>query len=67
MQGWEKVYETHNLYQAEIIKSILNAEDIEAVIVNKQDSLYLVGEVEVFVLSDNVVKANTIISTNENK
>lgn len=67
MQGWKKVYETHNLYQAEIIKSILNAEDIEAVIVNKQDSSYLVGEVEVFVLSENVVKANTIISTNENK
>ena len=67
MQDWVKVYESGNHYQAEIIKSLLEAEEMEAVIINKQDSSYFFGEVEVYVQNNNVIKAKMIIDANESR
>jgi len=38
--NWIKVYETEDQFQAEILKQGLMAIDIDAVVLNKQDSSY---------------------------
>lgn len=48
---------------AEMVQGVLADNDIEAVILNQQDSSYLIGEIEVFVHKDNQEKAVSIIKT----
>jgi Putative prokaryotic signal transducing protein len=50
MQDWFKLYNTKNYLEANIIKGKLEENNIQAVILNRQDSSYLViGEVEIYV------------------
>ena len=60
-KDWRVVYTTNKLYQAEMVKDILSENDIEAILLNKQDSLYLIGDIEVYVKPDDVIKAKFII------
>jgi hypothetical protein len=60
-EHWEKIYGTNAEYQAQILKAVLEEEDIISIIVNKQDSSYLsFGEVEVYVKAEDVLKAKQI-------
>ncbi|MCK9611983.1 MAG: DUF2007 domain-containing protein [Bacteroidales bacterium] len=58
---WVNIYESNKSYEVEIIKGMLLENEIEALIVNKQDSIYLFGEFELYVLQDNVIKAKSLI------
>ena len=49
MENWTCVYTTNQIDKAETVKQFLAEEDIEAVVVNKKDSMYLFGEVELLV------------------
>jgi hypothetical protein len=50
MNNWAKIFTTRNSAEANIIKGMLEENDIEAVIMNKQDSSYLnFGNIEVYV------------------
>ncbi len=40
MDHWISVYETDQLYRAELTKDILNNEEVDAVILNRKDSSY---------------------------
>jgi len=62
---WQKVFSTPKGYLAEIIKGVLIENGIESIIINKQDSAYLLGEVEVYTRKDNLLKAINIIKNNE--
>ena len=60
--NWEVLYGTRHPYKAEILKGVLGENEIQSVIVNKQDSAYLViGEIEVYVQRDDMVKAIQIL------
>ncbi len=60
--NWEVLYGTRHPYKAEILKGVLEENEIQSVIVNKQDSAYLViGEIEVYVQRDDMVKAVQIL------
>jgi hypothetical protein len=49
-QKWHLLYSTRNLPEANIIKGMLEQNNVPAVIVNKQDSSYLnFGEIELYV------------------
>ncbi len=61
MTNWQVVFKTEKMVRAEIVKSILNEYDIEAVIMNKRDSSYHFGEYEVLVNQDKIFKAIKII------
>lgn len=63
--NWVKVYSTNFDYRAEIMKALLEEENIQAFIINKQDSSYHFGEIELYVHGDNVIKANRIITNEE--
>jgi len=59
---WEKVYSALSLQQVEIMRIMLGQNDIPAVVVNKQDSMYvMIGEVELHVQQDNVMRAINLI------
>jgi hypothetical protein len=49
METWKCVYTTEQVYRAEAVKDLLAEENIEAVVMNKKDSAYLLGEVELYV------------------
>ncbi|MDR1673057.1 MAG: DUF2007 domain-containing protein [Bacteroidales bacterium] len=50
MNEWKCIYTANQRYKAEIIKGILANENIEAVIMDRQDSSYTVfGDIQVYV------------------
>lgn len=59
--NWVIVHTVTQEYEAEIIKSILNENSIECVIVNKKDSAYLFGEIEIYVDVENAFIAKQFI------
>lgn len=62
MVNWECVYTADQPYRAEIIRMVLADNNIEAVVVNKKDSSYMLfGEAEVHVRSEDVILARIIL------
>ena len=63
-EPWEIVFRSRHLYQCEILKSVLADHDIPSVIINKQDSAYvMIGEIELYVKRPDVLRARQIVST----
>lgn len=58
---WQKVYDTNLKYRAEIVKAVLADHEIPAVLVDKQDTAYHFGHIEVYVAPDDVLNAVKII------
>ncbi len=50
------------MYKAELLKGLLTENEINAVIINKKDSAYLFGEVELYVTTNDAVKAKHLIT-----
>lgn len=61
---WVCIYSSSKSQNAEMIKALLTHNEINSVVVNKQDSSYMFGEFEVFVSREDVVKAKFVISNN---
>ena len=55
------VYTTNNAVEAEMVHQQLSNHAITSFIVNKQDSSYLFGEIEVHVDRDDFIRAKKII------
>jgi hypothetical protein len=58
---WQTVYSTTDAYKAEIIKQVLENEGLSAVVINKMDSSYHIGEIYVNVESEFYEKAIEIV------
>lgn len=62
MENWTKVYETGDLQYAELLKSVLLNEEIEAVTMNKKDSSNIIfGTIWLYVPNDLADRAREII------
>ncbi len=48
-EGWKEVYMTAHGYKAEMAREILENGGIKAVVMNRQDSAYKIGEYSVYV------------------
>ncbi len=63
--NWVVVFRTSEVHQAMIAKALLHQEDIDAVVLNKQDSMYPNFNesvpVQLLVKGEDVMKANRII------
>ena len=57
MSKWQVVFTTRLLYKAEIVRGILEENNLKPVIMEKQDSMYKIGYFEVFVTQEQVLKA----------
>lgn len=67
MKGWQKVFSTDHSYHAEIVKAVLEDNNINPVIINKRDSsLNNFGQYEVHVASEDVLSALQIIKNDIN-
>jgi hypothetical protein len=60
------IYSSGQPIQAELIKQMLASHNIAAFLVNKQDSAYKFGEIEVYVGRDDVIRAKMLIREFEN-
>ena len=61
MEDWRQIFSTGQLYMAEMIKSILEDNNLNVVLLNKQDSFYLFGDIELYVKPDDVIRAKFLI------
>ncbi len=55
------IYSAGSPYLAELIRQMLADHDIQSFIINKQDSVYKFGDIELFVDRDEVIKAKMLI------
>ena len=63
MKGkWNKIYASTLLYKVKIVQAILEEQDIEAVVINKQDYAYGFGEIELWTKQENTVLAIKIVN-----
>jgi Flp pilus assembly CpaF family ATPase len=65
--NWVKIFESPDQVKVGILKQLMEDYDIEAVMVNKKDSMYNFGEVELYVNATKAVRAHHLISSNEFK
>jgi len=61
MDNWIKIETFDRLHQAELRKQILESCEIPAVIINERDSLFLVGDIELYVRETDEKKAKAMI------
>ena len=60
-KNWNKIYTTQNFFTAEMIRQMLIDNNIPAVIMNKQDSSYRFGLIDVFIHQDHELAAKALI------
>jgi hypothetical protein len=62
MKNWQKVYENSSSVRAEIVKGVLEDNGIQAVILNKKESVYQIfGKYEVMVPVNLALRAVNIV------
>lgn len=59
---WIEVYSTNDIFKAEVIKNMLISNNIEAIIMNQQDSSYHFGTAKIYTKKENISNAKEIIS-----
>ena len=64
MDGWVKIYSSDSPLQIEIAKSVLHENNIDAMEVSKRDSVYIFGEIELYVKDDNAIISKIILTQN---
>ncbi|MRG46595.1 hypothetical protein GFS24_15840 [Chitinophaga sp. SYP-B3965] len=67
-KDWVKVFSSNISFESEIVKGMLLENEIEAVVVNRQDSSFvqmLPGMDEVYVHNSNEAKAKELIATSQ--
>ncbi len=66
-KDWTVVYSTHFQHQAELIKGLLEENEIKAIILSQRDSAYgSFGTIEVYVHRDFLIRAKRLIDQNGN-
>ena len=55
------IHSVNMIYLAELIKQMLANHEIPCFIVNKQDSFYKVGDIEIYTTRDHVIRAKKLI------
>lgn len=61
MEDWIKIQSFDRVHQAEWRKELLNEYDIQAVVVNERDSMFLMGEIELYVKKEDEKRALALI------
>ena len=60
--NWVCIYSSKFIYKVDIVQAVLADKYINSVVINKQDSSYLFGEIELHVHPDDVILAKQIIN-----
>ncbi len=62
MEDWTLVFSSSKLHEVNYVKELLEENGIVSVIVNKQDSIYLFGEIELYVQVEYAFNASQLIN-----
>lgn len=62
--SWVNILSSSSAYEVEIVAALLRDNEIDCVVVNQKDSMYLFGEVQLFVGPENVSRARELIMQN---
>ncbi len=62
-----RIYSVETVYLAELTRQMLADYDIVSFIINKRDSFYKFGEIEIYVNRDNVIRAKKLIAEFESQ
>ena len=62
---WIRVYFSNKVHIIEILKQVLSDDGIKAMTIDKRDSAYLFGDIELYVKNDDVIRAKKIIDNFE--
>ena len=60
------VYTTNKVHLAEMLKQVLADNNIKAFSIDKRDSSYLFGDIEIYVNRDHVIRSKILINQFEN-
>ena len=52
---WRKVFSSNQIHKIVLVEQLLLEHDIQNVRMNKQDSAYLLGQIEIFVNQEDVL------------
>jgi hypothetical protein len=58
---WVKIYEATEEMKTDLVQQILEESEIESVVINKKDSIYKIGDIEVYVHRDYAIRAKQAI------
>lgn len=62
MENWNKVFESPMQVRAEIVKGVLEEHQIQAVVLNKKETIYQIfGNYEVLVQQKDLIMANNLV------
>ena len=62
MENWKKVFESTMQVRAEIVKGVLEEHQIQAVVLNKKETIYQIfGNYEVLVQQKDLIMANNLV------
>lgn len=61
-ENWVLIKTTNDDFTAEVIKGMLEENQIETIVMNKRDSEFLVGYVELYVQNTDFEKANQLLA-----
>ncbi len=64
-EGWVKVYESMEEYQAVLIRELLESHGLHPVLMDKKDDEFRIGHAEVYVSQEELDKAKQVISENK--
>ncbi len=59
---WVKIYSAANHYKVDLVKGLLAENGIKSEILDQKDSAFLTGEVELFVETKDLEKANEVLA-----
>ncbi len=62
--SWVNIFSSNSQFEVGIVAAILKDNEIESITVNQKDSMYLIGEVQLFVEPENESKAKELIKQN---
>ena len=65
-KNWVRIFKTFNYYQAEIVKQVLIENQLDSVLLNKQDSSHRTfGDIEVYIHQQDFSNAIEIMILNQ--
>ncbi|MDO3628465.1 DUF2007 domain-containing protein [Mucilaginibacter sp. BT774] len=65
-KNWVRIFKTFNYYQAEIVKQVLIENQIDTVLLNKQDSSHRTfGDIEVYIHQQDFSNAIEVMILNQ--
>ena len=60
-KNWVSIFSTEQPYLADIARLVLDENNISSIIMNKKDSFYKIGEVDLYVNRDQALRAKNLI------